>query len=112
VVKNKYLVGENLTVLRKFSSTHIDSFSWDGGGLWPAWKTRKMNGFIRDYAFGTEYPFDGLTAVGGHPADPGVECSPPLKAATGQGGSSVHGKHLRQTASGFQKNLPSGQTFD
>jgi hypothetical protein len=57
-VQNKDLLGLVLTEQRKFTSTHIESFLWDGIGLRSIWKTRKMDGFIRDLAFG-DFDNDG-----------------------------------------------------
>jgi TolB-like protein len=50
VVKNFDVVGRKLQRFRKFTSAHIESLVWDGLGLATKWKTRKISGFIRDYA--------------------------------------------------------------
>jgi TolB-like protein len=50
-VKNYELVGHTLE-FRKFTQAHIESFAWDGLGLAPKWRTRKISGHIRDYAVG------------------------------------------------------------
>ncbi|MGB9440875.1 MAG: FG-GAP-like repeat-containing protein [Desulfobacterales bacterium] len=56
-VKNHDLTDRKLT-FRKFTKTHIESFSWDGVGLRPNWKTRTMAGYIPDYSVG-DYDNDG-----------------------------------------------------
>jgi len=56
-VKNHDLTDRKLT-FRKFTKTHIESFSWDGVGLRPNWKTRTMSGYIPDYRVG-DYDNDG-----------------------------------------------------
>jgi hypothetical protein len=47
-----------LEKFRKFTSGHIESLSWDGLGLNTTWKTRKISGFIRDFAVG-DFDNDG-----------------------------------------------------
>ena len=56
-VKNHDLSSRKLA-FRKFTKTHIESFSWDGIGLRPNWKTRTMSGYIPDYRVG-DYDNDG-----------------------------------------------------
>ena len=51
-VKNHDLAFRKLEKFRKFSKTHIQSWSWDGFGLRPIWKTHQISGFIRDFAVG------------------------------------------------------------
>jgi TolB-like protein len=50
-VKNHDLTGHKLA-LRKFTDAHIESFTWDGLGLTPNWKTRRISGRISDFAIG------------------------------------------------------------
>ena len=57
-VQNRDIMGLVLTQQRKFTSTQIETFLWDGIGLRSIWKTRKMDGFIRDLAFG-DFDNDG-----------------------------------------------------
>ena len=57
-VKNHELARMKLEKFRKFTNAHIVSLSWDGIGLATQWKTRKISGFIRDYAVG-DFDNDG-----------------------------------------------------
>ena len=57
-VQNRDMMGLVLTQQRKFTSTQIETFLWDGIGLRSIWKTRKMDGFIRDLTFG-DFDNDG-----------------------------------------------------
>jgi hypothetical protein len=50
-VKNYELSGRKLSY-RKFTNAHIEAFSWDGLGLVPDWRTRKISGYISDFALG------------------------------------------------------------
>jgi TolB-like protein len=50
VVKNYDIAGGHLEQFRKFTNAHFESLTWDGLGLNVRWKTRKITGFIRDYA--------------------------------------------------------------
>jgi hypothetical protein len=50
-VKNYEISGRKLE-LRKFTNAHIQAFSWDGLGLVPDWRTRKISGHISDFALG------------------------------------------------------------
>jgi hypothetical protein len=43
---------------RYFTKTHIASFSWDGVGLGPNWKTRQITGYIQDFIIG-DFDNDG-----------------------------------------------------
>ncbi len=45
-VKNHDLAFRRLEQFRKFTKTHIQSWSWDGFGLRPIWKTHQISGFI------------------------------------------------------------------
>ncbi|MGW8303435.1 MAG: FG-GAP-like repeat-containing protein [Desulfobacterales bacterium] len=57
-VRNYDLAAMKLEKFRKFTSSHIESLSWDGLGLNTTWKTRKISGFIRDFAVG-DFDNDG-----------------------------------------------------
>ena len=57
-VKNYELARSKLEKFRVFTNAHIESLSWDGLGLATKWKTRKISGFIRDYALG-DFDNDG-----------------------------------------------------
>ena len=58
VVKNYELARMKLERFRKFTNAHIEALTWDGLGLSTRWKTRKISGFIRDYAVG-DFDNDG-----------------------------------------------------
>jgi TolB-like protein len=51
-VKNHDVAGSKLEKFRSFKESQIISFAWDGLGLAPEWKTRKISGYIRDFAIG------------------------------------------------------------
>jgi TolB-like protein len=51
-VKNHDVALRKLEKFRKFTKAHIQSWSWDGFGLRPIWKTHQISGFIRDFAVG------------------------------------------------------------
>ena len=57
-VKNYEMARSKLEKFRLFTNAHIESLSWDGLGLTTKWKTRKISGFIRDYAVG-DFDNDG-----------------------------------------------------
>ena len=57
-VKNYEMARSKLEKFRSFTNAHIESLSWDGLGLATRWKTRKISGFIRDYALG-DFDNDG-----------------------------------------------------
>jgi hypothetical protein len=57
-VKNYEMARSKLEKFRVFTNAHIESLSWDGLGLATKWKTRKISGFIRDYAVG-DFDNDG-----------------------------------------------------
>ncbi|UCF91404.1 MAG: VCBS repeat-containing protein [Desulfobacterales bacterium] len=44
--------------LRKFTNAHFEALTWDGLGLVPNWQTRKISGYIRDFAIG-DFDNDG-----------------------------------------------------
>ena len=58
VVKNYDVAGRKLEKFRKYTGAQIESLVWDGLGLATKWKTRKISGFIRDYALG-DFDNDG-----------------------------------------------------
>jgi hypothetical protein len=58
VVNNHDIAGGHLDRFRKYTSAHVESMSWDGLGLATRWKTRKISGYIRDYAVG-DFDNDG-----------------------------------------------------
>ncbi len=51
-VKNYEITGGLLQKFRKFTKTHIESFSWNGLGLVTNWKTPETSGYISDFAIG------------------------------------------------------------
>jgi len=51
-VKNYEITGGLLQQFRKFTKTHIESFSWNGLGLVTNWKTPETSGYISDFAIG------------------------------------------------------------
>lgn len=57
-VKNYELVGRKLEKFRKYTNAHFESLHWDGLGLAVRWKTRKISGFVRDYAI-ADFDNDG-----------------------------------------------------
>lgn len=52
VVRNHDWAGRRLERMRFLRESQIFSFSWDGLGLAPQWRTRKITGAIRDFAVG------------------------------------------------------------
>jgi TolB-like protein len=56
-VKNHDLTGMKLKY-RKFNEAHIESLTWTGLGLAANWKTRKINGQVRDFDLG-DFDNDG-----------------------------------------------------
>jgi hypothetical protein len=57
-VKNHDMAGLHLEKFRNFNESQIMLFFWDGLGLAPEWKTRKISGSIRDFAIG-DFDNDG-----------------------------------------------------
>jgi hypothetical protein len=51
-IKNHDVAGMKLDKFRSFTDAQVILFAWDGLGLAPQWKTRKLSGFIRDFAVG------------------------------------------------------------
>jgi hypothetical protein len=51
-VKNHDIALGKTMVFRKYTKAQIQSWSWDGFGLKPIWKTRQISGYIRDFAVG------------------------------------------------------------
>jgi hypothetical protein len=58
VVKNHEVTGRHLDQFRKYTNAHFESMTWEGLGLQTRWRTRKISGFIRDYALG-DFDNDG-----------------------------------------------------
>ena len=50
--------GRRLERMRSYQESQILSFFWDGLGLAPEWRTRKITGAIRDFAVG-DFANDG-----------------------------------------------------
>ena len=50
--KNHDVAGMKMKKFRSFNEAQIIMFAWDGLGLAPQWKTRKLSGMIRDFAVG------------------------------------------------------------
>jgi TolB-like protein len=61
-VKNFDVVGRKADKFRSFSESQVISFFWDGLGLSPEWKTRKLSGYIRDFAVG-DFNNDGAEEI-------------------------------------------------
>jgi TolB-like protein len=61
-VKNHDVAGLRLEKFRSFKEAQFISFFWDGLGLAPAWKTRKITGYVRDFAFG-DFNNDGTDEI-------------------------------------------------
>jgi hypothetical protein len=57
-VRNFDVAGGKLEKFRSYSEAQIIGFGWDGLGLQPEWRTRKMTGCIRDFALG-DFDNDG-----------------------------------------------------
>ncbi len=58
VAKNYDVARGHLEKFRKFTNAHFESMAWDGLGLQTRWKTRKISGFVRDYAI-ADFDNDG-----------------------------------------------------
>jgi len=56
-VRNEDVTNRKLNV-RYFTKSQITSFTWDGVGLAPAWKTREISGYIQDFNIG-DFDNDG-----------------------------------------------------
>jgi TolB-like protein len=56
-VINHDLTGRKLE-FRKFTKTEIAAFKWDGVGLAPSWKSRRISGYIQDFNVG-DFDNDG-----------------------------------------------------
>ncbi len=61
-VKNFDIAGRKLEKFRSYNEGQIISFFWDGLGLTPEWKTRKLSGCIRDFAVG-DFNNDGADEI-------------------------------------------------
>ena len=57
-VRNFDVADRKLETFRSFSEAQIIGFGWDGLGLQPEWRTRKLTGCIRDFALG-DFDNDG-----------------------------------------------------
>jgi TolB-like protein len=57
-IRNFEITDRKTDVFRSFNEAQIIGFGWDGLGLQPEWKTRKMTGCIRDFALG-DFDNDG-----------------------------------------------------
>ncbi len=57
-VRNFDIGDRKLEQFRSFNEAQIIGFGWDGLGLQPEWRTRKMTGCIRDFALG-DFDNDG-----------------------------------------------------
>lgn len=57
-VNNKEVAGGRLSQFRLYTRTEMLIMSWDGVGLAPVWKTRRLSGMIRDFAVG-DFDNDG-----------------------------------------------------
>jgi TolB-like protein len=62
LVKNHDVAGLRLEKFRQFTEAQFISMFWDGIGLAPAWKTRKLTGYIRDFAF-ADFNNDGKKEI-------------------------------------------------
>jgi len=51
LVKNLSSVGRMLQNMKLFTSSEVYNLEWDGLGLLENWRTRKINGYVCDYAF-------------------------------------------------------------
>ena len=60
-VKNSDLTNMKLE-FRKFTEGHIEALSWSGLGMAPNWKTRKITGYIQDFAV-ADFDNDGKTEL-------------------------------------------------
>jgi TolB-like protein len=61
-VKNFDIAGRKLEKFRSYNESQVISFFWDGLGLSPEWKTRKLSGYIRDFAVG-DFNNDGAEEI-------------------------------------------------
>jgi TolB-like protein len=57
-VRNFDIADRKLETFRSFSEAQVIGFGWDGLGLQPEWRTRKLTGCIRDFAIG-DFDNDG-----------------------------------------------------
>jgi len=62
-VKNKSISGNLFRRFRHYSGATFESLSWDGLGLSKNWHTRKVSGYIADYAIGDINNNGGLQLV-------------------------------------------------
>jgi TolB-like protein len=57
-VKNEEITDLKMERFRKFTDAHVEGLVWDGLGLASNWRTRRISGFIRDYAI-ADFDNDG-----------------------------------------------------
>jgi len=57
-VRNQAFSGRLFDRFRQFDEAQFESLSWDGLGLSPNWHTRKVSGYVCDYAVG-DFDNDG-----------------------------------------------------
>ena len=50
IVKNLSSVGRILKNVKMFSSSEVYNLEWDGLGMTENWRTKKINGYVADYA--------------------------------------------------------------
>ena len=58
ITVNNHDATDYKTEYRYLNKTHIESLSWDGVGLGPNWKTRRISGYIQDITIG-DFDNDG-----------------------------------------------------
>ncbi|MEN8245151.1 MAG: hypothetical protein ABFS43_09640, partial [Thermodesulfobacteriota bacterium] len=51
-VRNYEMVNNALTSFRKYNDAEIIAFDWNGIGLTDKWITKKITGYMRDFAIG------------------------------------------------------------
>ena len=59
VAQNFDVAGMKLEQFRKFTGGQVAAMVWDGMGLANKWRTRKLSGFVRDFAVG-DFDNDGV----------------------------------------------------
>ena len=57
-VQNHEITRSTMEEFRYFTKSHIAGFTWDGVGLGPSWKTRRLSGYIQDFTVG-DFDNDG-----------------------------------------------------
>lgn len=56
--QNHDMTASTLQEFRYFNKTYLAGFTWDGVGLGPSWKTRRLTGYIQDFTVG-DFDNDG-----------------------------------------------------